>query len=98
MTGRGMSLDVVAGLIARDAGRRVVNKTGLMGVYDWELAYTPTPFLNSTSFNRERFPSIDPDGPSIFTAVQEQLGLRLESQKDNGDFLIIDHVEHPTED
>jgi hypothetical protein len=43
-------------------------------------------------------PLIDPDGPSIFTAFEEQLGLKLESQKGDTAVLVIDHVEHPTVD
>jgi uncharacterized protein (TIGR03435 family) len=43
------------------------------------------------------FPAIDPNGPSIYTAVQEQLGLKLDSQKGPVDVLVIDGVEHATE-
>jgi uncharacterized protein (TIGR03435 family) len=70
-----------------------VDKTGLTGNFDWDLRWTP-----ATQFAPGRFPSIDPDGPSLFTAMQEQLGLKLESQQDKGEFLVIDRVEHPTED
>jgi uncharacterized protein (TIGR03435 family) len=44
------------------------------------------------------FPAIDPNGPSIFTAVQEQLGLKLDSTRSPVDVLVIDHVEQPTPD
>jgi len=82
--------------LSREAGRRVVDKTELSGNFDWDLAFTPQPF-HERSFDRDRFPSIDPSGPSVFTAVQEQLGLKLESRKGEGSVLVIDHVEHPTE-
>jgi uncharacterized protein (TIGR03435 family) len=43
-------------------------------------------------------PSVDPNGPSIFKALEEQLGLRLESTKGPVNVLVIDHIERPTPD
>lgn len=94
---RGMGIDQLALMLPRDAGRRVVNKTGLTGNFDWDLTWTPEAF-RQVPFDRERFPTLDPDGPSIFTALQEQLGLKLEPENGQGDFLVIDRAEHPTED
>jgi uncharacterized protein (TIGR03435 family) len=94
---RGIGIDQLAGMLQRDAGRRVVNKTGLTGNFDWDLTWTPDAFRQAP-FDRERFPTIDPDGPSIFTALQEQLGLKLEPENGQGDVLVIDRAEHPTED
>jgi uncharacterized protein (TIGR03435 family) len=97
MSVRGFTIDQLA-MVANDLDRRrVVDKTKLSGVFDWDLTWTPQRFLQA-SFDRERFPTIDPDGPSIFTALEEQLGLKLESQKGETTVLVIDHVEHPTED
>jgi len=62
----------------------VVDKTGLTGRYDWELRWS-------------RDPALDPGQPSLFTALQEQLGLRLEPDKAAIDVVVIDHVEKPTE-
>ncbi len=66
-------------------GRRVVDRTGLLGGYKMALTFAPSPGQPS-------------DAPSIFTALQEQLGLRLESTKGPVDVLVIDHVERPTPD
>jgi uncharacterized protein (TIGR03435 family) len=97
MTVRGLSLDNLTGLITREAGRLIVNKTGLSGAFDWELRWTPQVFLQR-SFDSDRFPSIDPDGPSLFAALQEQLGLKLDPDKDSVEVLVIDSVERPTPD
>jgi bla regulator protein blaR1 len=96
MSVRGFSLDTL-GLLRGDVGRPVENNTGLTGMFDWDLTWTPQVFLQRT-FDHDRFPTIDPDGPAIFTALEEQLGLKLESQKAGEPVLVIDRVEHPTED
>ncbi|HEY4382764.1 MAG TPA: TIGR03435 family protein [Acidobacteriaceae bacterium] len=71
-------------------GRLVVDKTGLAGKYDFTLRWTPDIGQGSEQ------PAPDA-GPSLFTALQEELGLRLESTKAPVDVLIIDHVEMPVE-
>ena len=76
------------------------DRTGLAGYFDLDLRWTPE---RSTAgpFDAPRptVPAaVDTTGPSLFTALQEQLGLKLESSKDLVDILVIDHAEKPTED
>jgi uncharacterized protein (TIGR03435 family) len=71
------------------SGRPVADETGLKGSYDFDLKYTPDQQGGAA-------PS-DPPFPDLFTALREQLGLRLESQKGPVDFLIIDHAERPSD-
>jgi uncharacterized protein (TIGR03435 family) len=73
--------------------RRVVDQTGLTGLYNASLTWTPDQMPQRPDPD---LPPIDPNGPSIFTAVQEQLGLKLESSTGPVDVLVIDRVEHPT--
>jgi uncharacterized protein (TIGR03435 family) len=70
------------------SGRPVVDQTGLKGSYDFDLKYTPDPQ------GAAALP--DPAFPDLFTALREQLGLRLEAQKGSVDSLIIDHAEKPS--
>jgi uncharacterized protein (TIGR03435 family) len=79
--------------------RPVIDRTGLTGTFDIALTWTPNEMPQGTPLSgAPPLPPIDPNGPSIFTAVQEQLGLKLESTKGPVDLLVIDHVEHPSED
>jgi uncharacterized protein (TIGR03435 family) len=94
LSARGMNMSVLAALVSRDAGRMVVDKTALEGLFDWDLTYTPEQLRHHPP---DRFKSVDPEGPSIFMAVQE-LGLTLAPQESLDDVLVIDHVEHPTPD
>jgi uncharacterized protein (TIGR03435 family) len=77
--------------------RVVVDRTGLDGVYDLVLTYAPerVPAVGGAP---DAGAAVDPNLPSIFTALQEQLGLKLESNRGPIDVLVIDHVEKPTED
>ncbi len=72
--------------------RTVVDKTGLTGKYDLELRFRPDAFDPAMSQNDNS----SADVPSLFTAIQEQLGLKLESAKGPVDCIVIDHVEKPT--
>ena len=91
---RGLELRQLVLFAARDLGRPVVDETGLTGAFDWDLTFTPQNFLGQ-SFNRERFPTIDPDGPALGTALEEQLGLKLQPRRVPRDTIVIEHVERP---
>jgi uncharacterized protein (TIGR03435 family) len=67
----------------------------LSGNFDVNLRFTPEHIPDASD---GPFPLPDPGGPSLFTAVQEQLGLKLESQRGPVDVLVIDRAEKPTED
>jgi uncharacterized protein (TIGR03435 family) len=77
-------------------GRIVEDHTGFTGNFDFNLTWTPDQMPQRPPGAPE-LPPIDPNGPSIFTAVQEQLGLKLDSQKGPVRVLVIDRAEHPTE-
>lgn len=95
----GVVLPQFANMLAILAGRIVIDRTGLAGNFDIDLQITPEQMpAFGPGGPPPGAPPIDPNGPSIFNAVQEQLGLRLESTKGPVDVLVIDHVEQPTED
>lgn len=78
--------------------RLVVDRTGFEGEFDLTLRFTPENIPNfGQGGTPPGMPAIDPNGPSIFTAVQEQLGLKLDSQRGPVDVLVIDRAELPTE-
>lgn len=78
--------------LANELGRIVVDRTGLTGRYDLTLKWTPE-FDTAPLLNGEP----DTSAPSIFTAIQEQLGLKLESAKGPVHVLVVDHAELPSE-
>ena len=75
--------------------RSVEDRTGLTGSYDFTLAYTRDRVGPGVLEGREERPNSDT--PSIFVALREQLGLRLESAKGPVETLVIDHVERPSQ-
>jgi len=84
------------GPAGREFARLVVDKTGLTGRYAFTLAWTPEQMPTATP--PPGVPPIDPNGPSFFTALQEQLGLKLESATRPVEVVVIDSVERPTPD
>jgi hypothetical protein len=96
ITATALSIGSLAGGPIRFAGRSVVDETGLAGYYDYELRWTP----DQPPEPRPGEPPlvIDPNGPSLSTALQEQLGLRLESRRVPMKVVVIDHAESPTPD
>jgi uncharacterized protein (TIGR03435 family) len=76
-------MNVFAQYLSHRLGMPVVDKTGLAGVYDFHLEYEPDDAAAT--------------GPSIFTALQDQLGLRLQSGKGSVDLLTVERVEKPSD-
>ncbi len=105
-TGRGqwmgsaVTIASIAGSLTRMLGQTVTDKTGLSGLYDISLQYTPGAEQAPGPFGPPppgaEPPPIDPTGPSLFTALQEQLGLRLESTKGPAEVIVIDSVQKPS--
>ena len=98
ISGGAMQMAQLTQILSRQLGRTVVDNTGLTGLFDVELNFTPerTPPQGTLPPGVVQ-PQIDPDGPTIFTALQEQLGLRLESTTQPGDMLTIEKIEKPSE-
>jgi uncharacterized protein (TIGR03435 family) len=81
----GLTMDLVAEQLSRILGRVTVDKTGLDGRYDLKLKWTPDDAVAT------------PDSPpSLFTAIEEQLGLELKAAKEPVAVLVVDHIEAPS--
>ena len=97
----GTSIDMLAHVLSRQLSRTVVDKTGLAGEYDFTLDYTPdnmpTPPHGAPEDGAKSQTQGDQGGPSLFTAVEEQLGLKLEATKGMVDVIVIDHIDLPAE-
>jgi uncharacterized protein (TIGR03435 family) len=91
LTATAVPLSSIAEMLAGQLSHTVIDKTGLVGDYDFKLRWTPEEQANNTADNG----STD-HPPDLFTALQEQLGLKLESTKGPVTTLVIDHVEQPT--
>jgi uncharacterized protein (TIGR03435 family) len=92
LTAEGLTVDGLARELAKTVGRVVVDKTEVKGKFDVTLQWTP----DEGPARLNGVPISDPP-PAIFTAIQEQLGLKLEPQKGPVQVVVVDHVEMPTE-
>lgn len=92
----GLPISLFTNALTALVQRVVVDRTGLVGSWDFDLTFEPVP-VRRPGVPAE-LPVPDPDRPSIFTALREQLGLTLEATRGPVDVLVIDHVEHPLPD
>ena len=102
MRGHNETTAVMASQFSIQVGHPVMDATGLTGKYDytiyWSAGSTSALAAAPGSANESLPAAPEPDGPSLFVALQEQLGLKLESKKGQTPVLIVDHVEKtPTE-
>jgi uncharacterized protein (TIGR03435 family) len=98
ITASALTLDTLAANLGRFTGRIVQNRTGFSEAFDYQLRWTPTPEQIPAVPPGVSPPQVDPDGPSLFSAVQEQLGLKLEPQRAPIDVLVIDSAVQPMPD
>ena len=93
IAGEALPMSMIAGMLTGLAGSRVVNKTGLMGRYDVDLRYTPD---SGQAPGATPEPTYSPDEESLFSSLQTQLGLKLESTRGPIEILVVDHIERPS--
>jgi uncharacterized protein (TIGR03435 family) len=103
LTFRACPMATVVTVLSNQMGRTVVDQTGLKGNYNFTVQWRKDQTMSGMP--REQVGGVpapdaaplDYSGPSFFTALQEQLGLKLESTKIPTDVIVIDHIERPTE-
>jgi uncharacterized protein (TIGR03435 family) len=100
ISGTGMSMAELGTALSNALQRPVIDKTGLAGMFDVHVEWTAdqsTPGFVAPGLPPAPQGQADPNAKSIFTAIQEQLGLKLESTKGPVEFLVIDRLERPSE-
>src|SRR6185436_6304999 len=97
VTGSGVAMEQLARNLVGGVGRIVVDKTGLPGYYDLNLTFAPEAGPAAPQ-GAPAGPAPDSTAPSLFTAMQEQLGLKLEPGRAPISVLVIDRVQRPSAD
>ena len=86
--------------LSQFVSRSVVDRTGLMGTFDFDLQWTPDQMPpgppGGAVPGAPGPPPVDLNGPSLFTALQEQLGLKLDPQRGPAEVLVIDRAQQPS--
>lgn len=100
MNAGGMPISNLATSLAPQVGRIVLDKTELTGNYDFELTYAPEAIggVGAPALINGGPVPVDPNAPNLFTALQEQLGLKLDSQRGPVEVVVIDRLEQPVAD
>lgn len=95
----GMQMAQFARQLSQLTGRQVVDRTSLAGGYDIDLKFTPTPdqLPQGPPPPGVELPPIDPNGPSLYAALEEQLGLKLDTERGPVEVVVIDRMERPQE-
>jgi uncharacterized protein (TIGR03435 family) len=88
LAGRRASMQMLVFVLSQAMEHKVVNETGLTGLFDMELRWTPSAAAAQAA---------DDAPPSLVTAVQEQMGLKLAERKGLTEVVVVDHVERPSE-
>jgi bla regulator protein blaR1 len=98
LTGVGANMRMLTNVLSNILKRPVVDQTGVEGTFDMKLKWAPDSFVGGPSgAPPSESPAPEADGPSIFTAITEQLGLRLESKKGPVTVYVVEKVERPSE-
>ena len=97
ITANAVAIQLLAKVLSSTIGRPVLDRTGLDGKYKFKLEWTEdrSPIGKGDEIPTDANPP-DPSGPSIFSAIQQQLGLKLESQKGPVEIIVIDRAEKPS--
>lgn len=105
MVARGFGMGPFVSILnigSKALGRQIIDETGLTGGFDIDLTYTPDALSAAALANRAGPPpplaaQVDPYGPNLFQALNDQLGLKLEPRTKALEIMVVDHIEPPTE-
>ena len=92
-----MTMGEFARVLAPQVNRFVLDRTGITGFFDFDVQFTPDQ-TTPVPAGAPQLPPVDPNGPSLFTALQEQLGIRLNATRGLVEVLVIDAISRPTPD